>query len=507
MYSVMIVDDEELVLRSFAYTIQNHAPAFRVCAQASSGLDALELAKDNNPDIVILDIAMPGLDGLETLEQLREVNPDLQCILSTAYERFDLAQRAIPLGVFRYLVKPVGKKTLLEALEGAGQQIESRRKLSQEHRQDAQRLTHSHRLEEEHFMQELLCGTLDGESWNLYRRSLWISADRGFILVLSARGGSSDASPGGFTDLRRVYREFVDWVNHRVQCFALDIGRLVLFIVTRRESSFFQGDLTARAEDLGLVDLRMGWGSTQPYDTLDESYKEALAMITRSPGNRQSHRRQERDRILAIQHSLKRCEELGTGVFLENLREYWRFLIQEYPVGIAKNKILVALTAAQEGLTVFVEELPDLGVEIADLETQDQVAAWLDTAGRMICAAARLQIQSNLPRVLHHAMLMIQQHYDQALQLSSLARECGVNPNYLGRLFKEYLHTTFVDYLNSIRLHQAEQLMAKGTLRLKEVSWAVGYRDPNYFSRIFKKYRGQTPKEFIALSDQEVSHG
>ena len=117
MYRVVIVDDEEPVLDSFGYIFGKYINDFILCGKARSGTEAVKEIKDKNPDVVFMDIQMPGMDGIEAIRQLRPLFPQVIFILATAYERFDIAQKAIPLGVFSYLVKPVSRAKILEELE------------------------------------------------------------------------------------------------------------------------------------------------------------------------------------------------------------------------------------------------------------------------------------------------------------------------------------------------------------------------------------------------------
>ncbi len=116
MYQVMIVDDEEPVLDSFAYILEKDVTDFALCGKARSGIEAVNMIQKLSPDLVFMDIQMPGIDGLEAIRQVRQLVPNTIFILATAYERFDIAQKAIPLGVFSYMVKPVSRKMLLDEL-------------------------------------------------------------------------------------------------------------------------------------------------------------------------------------------------------------------------------------------------------------------------------------------------------------------------------------------------------------------------------------------------------
>ena len=127
MYNVMIVDDEEPVLDSFSYLVQKNSEYFSLCGKARSGYEAIEMVQNVHPDIIFMDIGMPGIDGLETIKELQGQYPEILYIISTAYERFDVAKRAVPLGVFEYLVKPISRDRFQETLEKARKFLNQKR--------------------------------------------------------------------------------------------------------------------------------------------------------------------------------------------------------------------------------------------------------------------------------------------------------------------------------------------------------------------------------------------
>ena len=117
MYRVLIVDDEEPVLDSYAFLLESAGSDFALAGKARTGYEAIKAIHELKPDVVFMDINMPGMDGIAVIAEVHDSVPGTVFILSTAYERFDLAQRAMPLGIFSYLVKPVSKKTFLATLD------------------------------------------------------------------------------------------------------------------------------------------------------------------------------------------------------------------------------------------------------------------------------------------------------------------------------------------------------------------------------------------------------
>ena len=137
MYRVMIVDDEEPVLDSFSFIIQKDIDSFVLCGKARSGTEAVRLASEKKPDVLFMDIQMPGMNGVEAISRIREQFPNIIFVLATAYERFDIAQKVIPLGVFSYLVKPVSRKTLISEFGRIKEHLDSTRKKASQNISDA----------------------------------------------------------------------------------------------------------------------------------------------------------------------------------------------------------------------------------------------------------------------------------------------------------------------------------------------------------------------------------
>jgi two-component system response regulator YesN len=134
--------------------------------------------------------------------------------------------------------------------------------------------------------------------------------------------------------------------------------------------------------------------------------------------------------------------------------------------------------------------------EIMALENTAAWEAWVTGAFEKIQGEFALRRSGNFPLPLVKAMTFIQERYAEAIQLGSAAEAAQVSPAYLSRLFSEYLKTNFIDYLTELRLERGEKLIRESGKSIKEIAFLVGYQDPNYFSKIFRKFRGQSPTEY-----------
>ncbi|MDA3812139.1 MAG: AraC family transcriptional regulator [Spirochaetaceae bacterium] len=137
----------------------------------------------------------------------------------------------------------------------------------------------------------------------------------------------------------------------------------------------------------------------------------------------------------------------------------------------------------------------DPAEEIMPLDTIEEWQKWAAEAMKELFNLLELQRSQTYPKPLKKALTYIAENYHNQLQLTSVADECLVTGSYLSRLFSEHLDTKFIDYVNRYRINQAVILLRDKNISIKEVSYLVGYQDPNYFSRIFRKFMGFSPSD------------
>ena len=211
MHRVLIVDDEEPVLDSYAFLLDGYKGEFSLAGKARSGYEAMQLIHELQPDVVFMDINIPGMDGIEVIESVHEKFPGTVFILSTAYERFDIAQRAIPLGIFSYLVKPVSKKTFLSTLDAVVEHLEKRKPAVP---------SGAEVLAERQFLKETIWRPIPSQDWERYRALFGFHSDKGIVCLVE----SEDEHP-------RWGAEIAEKLSYKYRClFALHANRGLYFI-------------------------------------------------------------------------------------------------------------------------------------------------------------------------------------------------------------------------------------------------------------------------------------
>ncbi len=304
------------------------------------------------------------------------------------------------------------------------------------------------------------------------------------------------------------YSMIVEKIRYRHQCLSTEyLDRLLLLIPDPVHEEllvrYVKDILTANLPDTSS--FAIGVGSKRRYDELFRSCDEALEELGTREKNRSGTSRYF-ERISEIRKTIAHTHDVQEALSL--CSSYWEeeFITQSFPV--VQSRMVALFTLLLDdfcnrigGETESV--LGDPALTIASIETRQELEAWARREIRIIIEIGTSKRLRSLPQPLQKAIRYIEENYSKPLQLSSLAEYCNVSNGYLSRLFSDHLQTSFNDYCNSVRLVAAEELLSENRLSVKEISYAVGYRDPNYFSRIFKKYKGISPTSYLSGEHDE----
>ncbi|MDR0587303.1 MAG: helix-turn-helix domain-containing protein [Treponema sp.] len=479
MFSVLIVDDEEPVLESYEFMLgrfrlredSSEENPFTLAGKARSGYEALKLIYETEPDLVFMDINIPGPDGLSVLEEVHKKYPRMVCILSTAYERFDLAQRAIPLGVFAYLVKPVSKKTFFATLENALFQLRSHPPETTAFEDPRLR-----------FMRKDIWGELSEEAWLWYREELGLPSDNGFAILVECEA-----------DIEKhcalLARE-LSFKHHCMHDVMLNRG---LFLVSEcLPRDVFLRRWEKLVSGLFPENTVWSWGIGGLYRG-PELYRSCAEALVELDARRADIGERERLKIIKLR------QKMGVSS-PEEARTLFRGIWEPAFSGdfsAAKASMVSLFTLLLDDITgVFTHPEYSPPFKPAEIMRLEDIGAWKQWAElhfeKLLLLASE---KRTLPQPLVKALGYIREHFAEGIQLGDAAEKALVSTAHLSRLFTEHLKTNFIDYLTELRIGEAEKLLKDSSMTIKDVAYAVGYQDPNYFSRIFKRITGKLPTD------------
>ncbi|GHV84935.1 hypothetical protein AGMMS50230_05430 [Spirochaetia bacterium] len=491
MFSVLIVDDEEPVLDSYEFMLtgftENPSAAnpagsspFTLAGKARTGYEALKLIHETAPDLVFMDINIPGIDGLAVLEDVHKKYPRMVCILSTAYERFDLARRAIPLGVFAYLVKPVSKKTFFATLESALAELRTLPPESSEYGDPRLAL----------FRRDIWLA-MDEQQWRTYQDTLALPSDRGIVLMVELE---KDAAVwGDRIALQLSYKHHCIWDSMLNRSIFLVSGDL-------NPGVFRQKTEKKLAELLSPVNWESGFGGLYRGPELFKSCSEALAELSSKRRETSAWDRTQKNIALLRQKiGFVPSEEIKTlfaalwePLFAEDFKAGRLRMVSLFTLLL--DDICGTWSGSRGNAEPGEPPGPFDPAEIMELPDLGSWKRWAELNFDRLVLQANLERGGNYPLPLVKALAYVRDNYGRGIQLGDAAEAAGVTAAYLSRLFAEHLKTNFIDHLTELRINEAERLL-KSSLTVKEAAHAVGYQDPNYFSKTFKKIKGILPTE------------
>ena len=507
MKRILVADDERPVIESISLIVKRELGGrFEVAGHAMSGRDAIEQATLLAPDIVLMDVRMPGISGLDAIRELRRRGAASAFILVTAYERFDIAREAVELGVIDYLLKPISKDRLVQALERASDALERRGESERKEIEHREREETMRAFVEAAFLHGVMLGERFGP--DLARYCAFLDVTDAFALVVAAAFLPGPGSPRPEEEMQSLHERFRAAVRYKTKAYAgpLVSGHALALLPVRDEAAAAEAGeafravlVQAFAADLEKGQLRLGFGGAKPLAQANASWAEAMGDLLggRSPGTRTAAGRPF-DLDEAFLEDLLGGAHERARLHLERLVEPLR---EEATLSAPDRYRLIALFGA--ALRALARRgLVDGEEAWAMMDLEDLNSAGTGPALELAIHARFSRLAERVGRTPHwsplvaRAIAFVRENYDKQMSLESTAYALGISPNRLSRLFSEETGQGFSDYLIEFRIEKAKELLLVPGASIKHVSISCGYPDPNYFSRLFKKVTGLTPTTF-----------
>jgi two-component system response regulator YesN len=518
MKRILIADDERHVIEGISQIVKRDlAGEFEVVASAFSGRDAIEKASALNPDIILMDVRMPGLSGLDAVNELRRRGSLAAIILVTAYERFDIARTAVALGVIDYLLKPVARDKLAASLRAAAAYHDRRNELEAREIEHREREERTRLFVEAAFLHGIMLGERFGDDLAGYCSVLGIQET--FAVVAAAAFLPPPWFPDPEAEAQRLHKRFRANVHYKTKAFAgpLVAGHslLLLPLADQTEGQEALRDLKAvlteaHEEELAKGYFRLGFSTAKPLTEVATGWTEALHdLLDKGQGNGASRTTrddkpfEDDDAFLeAMLGSSAEHARFALERLLEPLRN------QPDPAMPDRYRIISLFCGIYRLLARRGNLDPAVAFHWFDMED-------LRTApnGQALDLAARARFSQLLgtierkPRwspTVAKAIVYVKENFGAQISLEQAAYSVGISPNRLSRLFCEETGNGFSDFLIDYRIERAKELLASPGASIKQVSTFCGYSDPNYFSRLFKKVTGVTPKAFSSVAAEAI---
>ncbi|MEK3888278.1 response regulator transcription factor [Bacillus sp. FSL K6-3431] len=521
MFKILIVDDERIERKSLRKTISDKYKETVEIEEAENGRTAIMIAEEFWPDIIFMDIKMPGINGVEAAEKIKSRNNNTQFIMVTAFDTFEYARQVMKIGVKEYLLKPTTKEEVLAALE----QVMSEVTFARKKRREEITLIDNYRRALSVVQSKVITSLLMGDT------------DKGALLELQD-GWEEDFVKTSFVmvfDFNReeenlrnpvILKEFSSFIQRELEhsfwrnfVGTFKHNRLPVLIQLKgdekvdthsiRRDALLCGKeiITAFRRRFPEDEVKIGIGTE--YHGLElyvHSYHEAIYALTTSsrPFSIVYYSQIAREEIESsgypykLENSL--LEVITTGsqeALIDSFNDYFHAItnychrsienikqkLAEFYIVLNRQMINTEQDFHSTNNYLQTNSLRELQREARDelLEVTQTIHSMYFTLKKDVIMTAKEYMEKN---------------YQKPITLEEVGEMVQLSPHYFSKMFKVRTGSTFIDYLTEIRVEHAKELMRTHDKSIKEVCYAVGYNDPNYFSRVFKKMTGFSPSEY-----------
>ncbi|WP_077613152.1 response regulator transcription factor [Clostridium sp. Marseille-P2415] len=540
MVKIFLAEDEKIVREGIKNGIAWEKYGFEFAGEAPDGELAYPLIIKSKPDILLTDIRMPFMDGLELAEMVKKELPDLHIMFFSGYDDFEYAKRAIKIGAADYLLKPVSSSQLLEALERMSETIMQEKSEKNYKLEFLKQQEERKRIERDRLFDTIISGKLSLQEILLKGRehNLTLSAPMYNLILFQARVSDNQEQ---YSDEGVIFdRRLKDELNGRMDIIGFNrLTEGYAFLIMGNDAEDLESKVAAYGKRLiRLVESCPGMeyfgGIGVPVRRLSE-LRACFKAASRAYASRYML---EYNQLLTADAAVRLRDDSGSisleGMdmtklsrdivpnFLKNgsvpevkyfVEEYLEACGNNFKSLIFRQYILMDVYLAVIGFVTQLGFEPEQVLkEFGDVKTLQPCVGSGEAAVKytrdILTKAVVFRTtcsQKKYRLVLEKARDYIASHYkDEDISLNVVASSVNISPNHFSTIFSQEMGITFVEYLTKVRMEAAKELLLKTDLRTSEIGYQVGYKDPHYFSYIFKKTHGITPKAFRSGGENEI---
>lgn len=538
MLKVFLVEDEFVVRQGIKNNIDWKSHGYDFCGEAADGELAFPMIQKLKPDIVITDIRMPFMDGLVLSRLIKKELPWVEIIILSGYEEFEYAKEGIKIGIAQYLLKPINGEELLKEVDAVSEKIRERHKENEIRDKYIKEMEENFLKEQKDLFQYLVTGSKSAaqllemaDRLDIDISAMWYNI---VLIKIQSTYHAYEEFSNSLIEIEEKLKEIADEASLLIFDRNLE-GKALLFKGDSKEEIIkIQNGYLDKIKNMLMEyeNVRYFGGIGIPVNRLGE-----LTVSFEKASHAFAHR------YLVNESLILKCEEVEQGVYIEKEK----FNISNVnPKHMDRNKIREFLKVGdKEEVIYFVDEffkdlgtnvmksnmfrqyiimdayfcvadfLEDIKISRDEIETFDADSGILQSEKtavnyivRIIKKALELREKTASNRygdIVGEVMDYIEQNYaDEELSLNLLASHVNFSPNHLSMIFSQQTGKTFIKYLTDLRMNKAKELLRCTGKRSSSIAVEVGYRDPHYFSYLFKKTQGITPTQYRGGKNLEL---
>jgi len=513
MFKVMIVDDEPMIRQGLQTLVEWEQYHFDICAVASNGVEALEKYKEHQPELILVDIRMPIMDGLQTISELRKLGSTSRILILSGYGEFQYAQQAIRYRVDGYILKPIDEVELTNFIDKISKELQAKQ-------QEQEINVHTLALLKDEWLKDFISLQLtEAELTSEHWQRLFSIKEQDLSLIM-IETYSREHSLTVRNQIKQHLTEFIQeqgWGEVFTNESNIGILTYHIHMNSSKQERIVEQLQHACGDNTFFVALASNEEQTiaSLFDQVSQMklllkqrfFLQENSLYTMDTINKKLTRTSSEDEknvATIVDHASQRLLysiDVGNKNLVDELLEQTDEQLQA--LGLVEQQIK---NSWAQLLTVVMNRLsaihPRLQLE-QDLKVVTQL--YLAHHNHMMLAQLKDQIHIIVERlnqtensnisVMKQMMDFIDRHYMEPLRLETMAEIFNYNSGYLGKLFKNHSGENFNTYLDHVRIDRAIELLQEGK-KVHQVAELVGYANVDYFHSKFKKYKGVSPSAY-----------
>jgi len=515
LYRILIAEDEKLEREALKFIINKGLDFPIEIQEAENGREAIVKSRTFKPDIIFMDIKMPGIDGIEAAKSIKEESSMVQLVFLTAFNRFEYARDALHLGASDFLVKPSPEKSILEITEKLILKVDTLRQEMNSRKNNELKLTRASGYLENEFVYTMAVRGISSEKFFDYISILDLSfkAGRGGIMKIFYDSYPLQVESDYQKSVLKKRCSMI--LKNRMMAMGyqvltnMELSSVYFFIIPAPESTEeniiypLLSDLEKEIEKELSIKVKIGAGHifTSPEESLS-SFSRASRLLGQSGKSDQPDNDIENSagypmelEIMIEKAILKGDRELTEELF-EKISNWYNFSSEPFD---QKKQFLLELATVLKHSAACLNPNGTVSVNDSELKAAQSPGNILSNfrifLNDLLEHLARIKESDNDPAV-DMACRYIEDNFFKDISLEDAADYCGLSSFYFSKLFKKRKKITFIEYLTKRRIHEAQKLLEENELSIKEISCRIGYNDPNYFTRVFKRVEKISPTTF-----------
>ncbi len=531
MLKIFLAEDEYVVREGIKNNVDWEGNGYEFVGEASDGELALPMIQKLKPDIVITDIKMPFMDGLELSRLIKKEFPWMEVIILSGYAEFDYAKEAISIGVAHYLTKPISGDELIAELDKLSDKIEEKKRERELKEQYVREMAENAERESAELFKHMAVGDKSaGELMEMADR-LGVDIKAGAYNVLLFKAVSTHHEENEYSgSVVEIYENLQDIASDAgALVFDRDIEGKAIVFRADNEEELKKAEESARERLLTLMSeyeyVRYYGGLGRPVVRLSEihdAYEKA--------SHAYAHRYMASESMIFEYEDTVRFTDSGVSdsfsitsiepgeMDRSRIREFLHkgtgsetvYYVDEFFASLGENALRSNMfrqyiaTDVYFAVSAFMEEqgfdrslIRAFDASSGDISDIESTRSYIIEILNKAIDTRDSQASNKYMGLIDEIRAYIDEHYaDEELSLNSLASHVNFSPNHLSMIFSAQTGETFIKYLTDYRMNKAKELLRCTSKRSVEISQEVGYKDPHYFSYLFKKTQGMTPTQY-----------